>query len=297
MKFHIGERSADGGWRKVVDRAETTRLGDGLQETGRLNPEPMDRTVEAIAEMAEEARQHRSRGDRGGRYGRAADRPQQRGLRRGRAGAVRCAPSRSSPGSRRATSPTSRRWRGSVRCPGRESSSTPAEGARSSRSAFGDRVDERFSVEWAPSATPSGTASTVSSPRRCWPRRSPRSTTTSFVSTADPRPTCSSRWAGRSPTSPRSSTVWPSTTRTSCRGRCSTGPRSTGRSSSTARSALDERRQVVGLQPQRADIILAGACIVRTVLGKLGKDSLTVSDRGLRHGVLEHRFAPTRTAE
>jgi exopolyphosphatase/guanosine-5'-triphosphate,3'-diphosphate pyrophosphatase len=54
--------------------------------------------------------------------------------------------------------------------------------------------------------------------------------------------------------------------------------------------SVDERRAVVGLQPQRADIILAGACIVRTVLGKLGKDSLTVSDRGLRHGVLVDRF-------
>jgi exopolyphosphatase/guanosine-5'-triphosphate,3'-diphosphate pyrophosphatase len=55
----------------------------------------------------------------------------------------------------------------------------------------------------------------------------------------------------------------------------------------------EERRTVVGLQPQRADIILAGACIVRTVLGKLGKDSLTVSDRGLRHGVLIERFGLT----
>ena len=54
--------------------------------------------------------------------------------------------------------------------------------------------------------------------------------------------------------------------------------------------SADERRTIVGLQPQRADIILAGACIVRTVLDKLGKDSLTVSDRGLRHGVLVERF-------
>jgi exopolyphosphatase / guanosine-5'-triphosphate,3'-diphosphate pyrophosphatase len=51
-----------------------------------------------------------------------------------------------------------------------------------------------------------------------------------------------------------------------------------------------ERRMVVGLQPQRAQIILAGACIVRTVLDKLGSDSLRVSDRGLRHGVLAERF-------
>jgi exopolyphosphatase/guanosine-5'-triphosphate,3'-diphosphate pyrophosphatase len=50
------------------------------------------------------------------------------------------------------------------------------------------------------------------------------------------------------------------------------------------------RRAIVGLQPQREEVILAGACIVRTVMDKLGKDSLTVSDRGLRHGVLAERF-------
>ena len=53
---------------------------------------------------------------------------------------------------------------------------------------------------------------------------------------------------------------------------------------------LDARREIVGLQPKRADVILAGACIVRTVMEKLGQDSLTVSDRGLRHGVLSERF-------
>jgi exopolyphosphatase/guanosine-5'-triphosphate,3'-diphosphate pyrophosphatase len=51
-----------------------------------------------------------------------------------------------------------------------------------------------------------------------------------------------------------------------------------------------ERRLIVGLQPKRADVILAGACIIRTVMDKLGQDSLTVSDRGLRHGVLVERF-------
>jgi exopolyphosphatase/guanosine-5'-triphosphate,3'-diphosphate pyrophosphatase len=37
-------------------------------------------------------------------------------------------------------------------------------------------------------------------------------------------------------------------------------------------------------------VILAGACVVRTILTKLGHDSLTVSDRGLRHGVFLERF-------
>ena len=52
----------------------------------------------------------------------------------------------------------------------------------------------------------------------------------------------------------------------------------------------DERRRIVGLQPKRAEVILAGACIVRTVMAKLERESLTVSDRGLRHGLLVERF-------
>ena len=58
----------------------------------------------------------------------------------------------------------------------------------------------------------------------------------------------------------------------------------------TATAPPSERRAIVGLQPNRAEVILAGACIVRTVLAKLGRDALTVSDRGLRHGVALERF-------
>ena len=54
--------------------------------------------------------------------------------------------------------------------------------------------------------------------------------------------------------------------------------------------SAEERRQIVGLQPKRAEVILAGACIVRTIMEKLRKSSLTVSDRGLRHGLLIDRF-------
>jgi exopolyphosphatase/guanosine-5'-triphosphate,3'-diphosphate pyrophosphatase len=52
----------------------------------------------------------------------------------------------------------------------------------------------------------------------------------------------------------------------------------------------DARRVIPGLQPKRAEVILAGACIVRAVLIALGRDSLTVSDQGLRHGMLLERF-------
>jgi exopolyphosphatase/guanosine-5'-triphosphate,3'-diphosphate pyrophosphatase len=54
---------------------------------------------------------------------------------------------------------------------------------------------------------------------------------------------------------------------------------------------VDARRAIAGLQPKRAEVILAGACIVRTIMEKLRKETLSVSDRGLRHGVLAERFA------
>ena len=69
-------------------------------------------------------------------------------------------------------------------------------------------------------------------------------------------------------------------------------PRSTARSSCTGPATLDARRTIVGLQPKRADVILAGACIVRTVMEMLGQHAVTVSDRGLRHGLLGERFGP-----
>ena len=56
VKFHVGERQADGSWRTIVDRAEVTRLGEGLEASGRLGAEPMERTADAIVAMADEAR-------------------------------------------------------------------------------------------------------------------------------------------------------------------------------------------------------------------------------------------------
>jgi exopolyphosphatase/guanosine-5'-triphosphate,3'-diphosphate pyrophosphatase len=55
-------------------------------------------------------------------------------------------------------------------------------------------------------------------------------------------------------------------------------------------STAEERRRVVGLQPARAEIILAGACIVRALLERLGSKTVTVSDHGLRHGLLIERL-------
>jgi len=56
VKLHVGERRADGTWSTVADRAEVTRLGEGLDAARSLQLEPMERTAAAIAAMADEAR-------------------------------------------------------------------------------------------------------------------------------------------------------------------------------------------------------------------------------------------------
>jgi exopolyphosphatase/guanosine-5'-triphosphate,3'-diphosphate pyrophosphatase len=49
---------------------------------------------------------------------------------------------------------------------------------------------------------------------------------------------------------------------------------------------LDERRDVPGINPGRADIIVAGAAILETLMEDLEITNLHVSDRGLRDGLL-----------
>ena len=49
--------------------------------------------------------------------------------------------------------------------------------------------------------------------------------------------------------------------------------------------SLEERRRVEGLEPARADVILAGAELVLSVLDWAGAASLVVSHRGVRWGL------------
>lgn len=50
------------------------------------------------------------------------------------------------------------------------------------------------------------------------------------------------------------------------------------------------RRTVPGLQPKRADVIVAGGLILRAAIDTLDAPGVTVSDRGLRWGLLADRF-------
>ncbi|MDR1020744.1 MAG: Ppx/GppA family phosphatase [Synergistaceae bacterium] len=57
-----------------------------------------------------------------------------------------------------------------------------------------------------------------------------------------------------------------------------------------AETSVPDRARIKGLNPKRADIILAGACIVRELIDYARADGLIALDRGLRYGVMEKYF-------
>jgi exopolyphosphatase/guanosine-5'-triphosphate,3'-diphosphate pyrophosphatase len=53
---------------------------------------------------------------------------------------------------------------------------------------------------------------------------------------------------------------------------------------------LAGRRALKGMHPKRADVIAAGTMILERAMAKLGASEVIVSDRGIRWGLLYHRF-------
>ena len=58
-----------------------------------------------------------------------------------------------------------------------------------------------------------------------------------------------------------------------------------------------ERRALKGIEPKRADVIAAGAAILEAAMAHVGARELTVSDRGLRWGLITARFGQTENNE
>lgn len=56
-------------------------------------------------------------------------------------------------------------------------------------------------------------------------------------------------------------------------------------------SSIEQRNQIVGLDPRRADIILGGAIMLSQALSCIGSGKIAISTRGLRWGLLYDRFA------
>jgi exopolyphosphatase/guanosine-5'-triphosphate,3'-diphosphate pyrophosphatase len=58
-----------------------------------------------------------------------------------------------------------------------------------------------------------------------------------------------------------------------------------------SRSTQPERERFAGLDPRRADVILAGALILQAIAARAGVEAILVSDRGIRWGLLYELLA------
>jgi exopolyphosphatase/guanosine-5'-triphosphate,3'-diphosphate pyrophosphatase len=290
VKFHVGERLPDGGETPLVDRADVTRLGEGLAEAGRLTAPAMERTIDAIAAMVEQAHSQ----------GVAA------------IAAVGTAGLRQAPNREDFVDEVKARCGVTVDVISGEeegrlaylaaTSSLPVgggplvvfdSGGGSSQFTFGssDAIDERFSLDVGAVRFTEryGLAGVVS--------RDVLEEALEAIA-AD-----LGRLDGRDRPEAVVAIGGTSTNLAAVKhGLESYDPdvvhgtvldlAEIDRQIELYRSQdADQRRSIAGLQPARAEVILAGACIVRTILTKLGQQAVRVSDRGLRHGVFAERFA------
>jgi exopolyphosphatase / guanosine-5'-triphosphate,3'-diphosphate pyrophosphatase len=290
VKLHVGERRAGGAWRTVVDRAEVTRLGEGLGETGELQPEPIRRTADAVVGMVGEAR----------RLGAAE------------VAAVATAGMRLAGNADELVEAVRERCGVGIEViPGEEEArlayvAATAElsvgkgtlvvfdtGGGSSQFTFGrlGHIEEQFSIDVGAAALTErfGLDGVVSDEQLAAALRE----ISAGLARLDGRPQPAALVGlGGALTNIAAVTHRLSVYDSEIVQGTVLDRRELDRQIELYRTrTADERREIVGLQPRRAEVILAGACIVRTVLEKLQRDDLTVSDRGLRHGLLVERFS------
>jgi exopolyphosphatase/guanosine-5'-triphosphate,3'-diphosphate pyrophosphatase len=289
VKFVIAERESDGSWETVVDRAEVTRLGEGLDQDGELQPGPVERTVDAVVGMVDEAREA--------------------GV--AETAAVGTAGLRIASNSAAFVDAVRERSGIEVEVISGEEESRLAylavtaalelgdgtlvvfdTGGGSSQFTFGraDEVDERFSVNVGAVRFTErfGLDGVVEEQTVAAAREAIAADLERLRGRASPDHVVGMGGAVTNLTAVKHQleTYDPSVIQGATLEAAEVDRQIEVYRTKTA----DERRGIAGLQPKRAEVILAGALIVRTVLAELGRDRLTVSDRGLRHGVLTERF-------
>jgi exopolyphosphatase/guanosine-5'-triphosphate,3'-diphosphate pyrophosphatase len=293
IKFHVGELDAEGSWRTVADRAEVTRLGEGVASDGAIGREALDRAIAAIAGMVEEARRDRVRaitavGTEVLRQ--ASNRDAVLDAIHARTG-VRI---QVLPGDEEGRMAYVAVKAGVGDVGG--SLVVFDTGGGSSQFTFGDddRVAEQFSVPVGAVrfAERFGLDGAVSPERIAEARAAIAADLGRIEGRPSPGTLVGMGGAITNMTAVMHglSTYDPNVVQGSVLDAAEVDRQIERYRSQDA----EARRSIVGLQPKRAEVILAGACIVRTVMDLLGKDRLIVSDRGLRHGVLVERFTGTR---
>lgn len=289
VKFHIAERITDGGMRALIDRAELTRLGEGLAESGEIGPAAMERTVAAISDMVDAAKQNEVR---------AIAAVGTAGLRIARNSAAVVALIRARTGV-------------SIEVISGEEESRLAylavkegldiaanslvvfeTGGGSSQFTLeqDSQVVERFSVDVGAAryterfgldhAVSSAVLDEVSAALATDLAR------IDHFSAPDALLAMGGALTNIAAVKHGLERYDPDIVHGTVIDR---GEIDRQIESYRSRDAT-ERRAIKGLQPKRAEVILAGACIVRAVMQKLWQDELRVSDRGLRHGLVTERF-------
>jgi exopolyphosphatase/guanosine-5'-triphosphate,3'-diphosphate pyrophosphatase len=289
VKLHIGERTAGNAWETVSDRAVVTRLGEGLGEDGMLQAEPIRRTADVVVEMVEEAR----------------------GLGAAEIAAVATAGMRIAKNSAELIDLVRERCGVAIEVISGEEEARLAyiaatselelsdgqlvvfdTGGGSSQFSFGrpGHVEERFSVDVGAARYTArfGLDSVVSDDTLAEARQA----IATDLARLDgrPRPDALVGMGGANTNLAAVRHHLAEYDPEVVHGTVLDRDELDAQIELYRQRSADERRAIVGLQPARAEVILAGALIVRTVLDKLGCDELTVCDRGLRHGVLVERF-------
>jgi exopolyphosphatase/guanosine-5'-triphosphate,3'-diphosphate pyrophosphatase len=289
VKFHLGSRDGKGHWSTLSDRAELTKLGEGLADTGRIGDAPLLRTAEAIAAMAAEARGNDARA----------------------IAAVGTAGLRMASNSDDVIAAVEKRARVRIEIVSGEDEARLAyvaattalgpvhgsiavfdTGGGSSQFTFGRHahIDERFSVNVGAARYTErfGLQDAVSEDVL----REARAQIAAELDRLDGRPPPEMLVGmGGAVTNMTAVSLGLEVYDPAVVQGAVVSADEIERQIEIYRSSdANARRAIAGLQPNRAEVILAGALIVETVMTKLGARSLTVSDRGLRHGVLAERF-------
>ncbi len=289
VKFHVGERLDDGTWRAVADRAEITRMGEGLADGGTVAPAALERTIEVIAGMAEEAK-------REGAVAIAAVGTAWLRAVRDSDDVLTTIRERTGVNVEEVSGEDEARLAYAAVSIGLPTDAGHVvvfdTGGGSTQFTFGQdgRVDERYSLplgavayterfglDRAVTAEALGEAlSTMGADFASLDGRPTPDALVAMGGVVTNLAAVKHEMADYDPAIIRGTVL---------------DLEGIDREIERFRTLdADARRTIVGLQPARAEVILAGACIVRTVMDKLGQASLTVSDFGLRHGVLVERF-------
>jgi exopolyphosphatase / guanosine-5'-triphosphate,3'-diphosphate pyrophosphatase len=289
VKFHVGEHRPSGEWRTVVDRADVTRLGEGLSASGALGTEAMGRTADAITGMVADAR----------REGAVA------------IAAVGTAGLRNASNSAALSDAVRERCGVGIEVISGEDEARLAyraavegldirggtlvvfdTGGGSSQFTFGtkEKVVERFSVDVG--AVRFTERFGLDGPVSEDVLQEALEAIAADLVELEGRPVpdaivgMGGGVTNMAAISLQLTTYDPNLVQGTVLDRAEIDRQIALYRTLTA----DERRSIDGLQPNRAEVILAGACIVRTILDLLGREAFTVSDRGLRHGLLVERF-------